>query len=54
VALALWASWCSRSQAIDIVAIEEYWELSVGEPDASSSAPQVSMVMSPSANVDAT
>jgi hypothetical protein len=30
------------------VAIEEHWELEVGQPDAGSSGPQVCMVMSPS------
>jgi hypothetical protein len=30
-----------------IMQIEEHWELSVGEPDAQLSAPQVTMVMSP-------
>jgi len=51
-ALALLAWWSGPSYAIDIVAIEEHWELSVGEPDASSSAPQVSMVMSHTGNLD--
>jgi hypothetical protein len=43
------------SYAVDvynIVAIEEHWELSVGEPDAASSAPQVCMVTSPTGNLD--
>jgi hypothetical protein len=31
----------------DVVLIEEHWELHVGGPDASRSAPQVSMIMSP-------
>jgi hypothetical protein len=34
------------------VAIEEHWELSVGEPDAASSAPQVCMVTSPTGHLD--
>ena len=32
---------------IDIVAVEEHWELNVGEPDSQRSAPQVTMVTSP-------
>jgi hypothetical protein len=42
----------NSAQAIEIVAVEEYWELSIGEPDAASSSPQVSMVMSPTGNLD--
>jgi hypothetical protein len=42
----------SSARAIEIVAVEEYWELSLGEPDAASSSPQVSMVMSPTGNLD--
>ncbi|MBX3431823.1 MAG: hypothetical protein KF847_00595 [Pirellulales bacterium] len=37
--------------AIDIVKIEEFWELKLGEPDGPSSAPQVAMVMSPTGDV---
>jgi hypothetical protein len=54
VPLAAWAivSWLSGSAyAIEVVAIEEHWELSVGQPDAESSSPQVSMVMSPTRNL---
>ena len=46
------ASWCGPSYAIDIVAIEEHWEVEVGEPDAESSGPQVCMVMSPTGTLD--
>jgi hypothetical protein len=46
-ALAALASWCAPSFAIEVVAIEEHWEVQVGEPDAESSGPQVCMVMSP-------
>ncbi|MCA9235376.1 MAG: hypothetical protein KDA44_07880 [Planctomycetales bacterium] len=35
-----------EARAIEIVQIEEFWELQVGEPDGLSSSPQVSMVMS--------
>lgn len=38
--------------AEDVVVIEEHWSLSVGGPDASRSAPQVGMVMSPSGGTD--
>jgi hypothetical protein len=51
-ALTLVAWWCGPSYAIDIVAIEEHWQLSVGEPDAGSSSPQVCMVMSPTGDLN--
>jgi hypothetical protein len=51
-ALALAAWWTGPAYAIDIVAIEEHWELVVGEPDAGSSGPQVCMVMSPSSDLN--
>jgi hypothetical protein len=50
-ALALIASWCGPVYAIDVVAVEEHWELTVGEPDASLSGPQVCMVMSPTGDL---
>jgi hypothetical protein len=51
-ALAVVASWCGPTFAIDIVAIEEHWEVEVGEPDPESSGPQVCMVMSPTGSLD--
>ena len=39
-------------QAIEIVKVEEFWELQVGEPDDNLSAPQVTMTMSPTASLD--
>lgn len=46
-------SWAANSSyAIEIVSIEEHWELRVGLPDAGSSSPQVSMVMSPTSSLD--
>ena len=51
-ALALAAAWCGPAYAIDIVAIEEHWELTVGEPDVSSSGPQICMMMSPTGGLD--
>jgi hypothetical protein len=38
--------------AIEIVAIDEYWELNVGEPDSQRSAPQITMVTSPVGSLD--
>ncbi|MFO0911927.1 MAG: hypothetical protein U0795_03140 [Pirellulales bacterium] len=35
-----------------IVKVEEDWELEVGEPSTASNAPQVTMVMTPFANID--
>jgi hypothetical protein len=40
------------AESTDVVWIEEHWELKVGEPDADRSAPQVTMVMSPTDNLD--
>jgi hypothetical protein len=36
----------------DVVMIEEHWELQLGQPDADRSAPQTTMVMSPSGDLD--
>lgn len=43
---ALFLSLAAEVRAIEIVEIEEHWELQVGEPDGPSSSPQVCMVMS--------
>jgi hypothetical protein len=51
-ALAMVAWLSSTGYAIEIVSIEEHWELSLGQPDAASSSPQVSMVMSPTGHLD--
>jgi hypothetical protein len=51
-ALAIVAWMTSPGFALEIVAIEEHWELSVGQPDTESSSPQVSMVMSPVGHLD--
>lgn len=53
-ALAAVAWMTSPGYAIDIVAIEEHWALSVGSPDVGSSSPQVCMVMSPTGHLDGT
>jgi len=50
--LACWALVPATATAIEIVAIEEHWELNVGEPDAQRSAPQVTMVTSPVGSLD--
>jgi hypothetical protein len=52
VALAVAAAWSGPIYALDVVAIEEHWEMTVGEPDASSSGPQVCMVTTPSGHLD--
>jgi hypothetical protein len=36
----------------DVVSVEEHWELQVGGPDIGRSAPQVGMVMSPTADLE--
>jgi len=53
-ALAAVAWMTSPGYAIDIVAVEEHWELSVGSPDAGSSSPQICMVMSPTGHLGGT
>ena len=50
-AFALVAWFSSAGYAFEIVAIEEHWELSLGQPDTGSSSPQVSMVMSPNGHL---
>lgn len=52
VVLALVAWMSSAGYAIEIVQIDEHWELYVGEPDEASSSPQVSMVTSPVGHLD--
>ncbi len=43
----------ASDDSIEIVKVEETWEMSVGEPNTSRNAPQVSMVMSPHENLEA-
>ncbi len=43
---------CSSVSATDVVLVEEHWELHVEGPDAARSAPQVTMVMSPTEDVE--
>lgn len=42
----------SSSHALEVVAIEEHWELKVGQPDGGVSGPQVTMIMSPTNDID--
>ena len=51
-ALAIVAWLSGSSFALEIVSIEEHWELNLGEPDSASSSPQVSMVMSPTGHLE--
>jgi hypothetical protein len=39
-------------QSSQVISIEEQWELQVSQPDSERSAPQITMVMSPTANLD--
>lgn len=41
----------SDLQAIEVVTVEEHWELQLGDPDADLSAPQVTMTMSPTSDL---
>jgi len=50
--IALLAFAGSNAQAADVVLIEEHWELHVGGPDTARSAPQVTMAMSPTDDVE--
>lgn len=43
-----------KAQAVDVVHVEEDWELVLGEPDANVAGPQVSCSMSPFANISDT
>jgi hypothetical protein len=52
LALAMVAWLSTTGYALEIVSIEEHWELNLGEPDAASSSPQVSMVMSPTGHLE--
>lgn len=45
------AAWAESPR---VVSVEEHWELQVGQPDANSSAPQTTMVMSPTGDLAGT
>ena len=40
------------AQSNRVVLVEEHWELRLGQPDSDRSAPQTTMVMSPTGNVE--
>jgi type V secretory pathway adhesin AidA len=42
----------ARADSPRVVSVEEHWELRLSEPDPDRSAPQITMVMSPTGNVD--
>jgi hypothetical protein len=44
-------AWAQSSTKV--VAIEEHWELQLGQPDADTSAPQITMVVSPDRDIEA-
>ena len=51
----VWAVlWCAATvaNAANVVTIEEHWELEIGQPEPTAAAPQVSMVMSPTGDLD--
>ena len=50
----LWSAAPALADSPKVVQIEEQWELVVGEPDTGLSAPQATMVMSPTGNLDST
>jgi hypothetical protein len=51
-AAVLFAAAPAWGQPNDVVMVEEHWELRLGQPDADRSAPQTTMVMSPTGNLD--
>jgi hypothetical protein len=50
----LWAAAPALADSSKVVQIEEQWELTIGAPDAGRSAPQATMAMSPTGNLDST
>ena len=52
--LAWIATSASTVRAVNIVSIEEHWELSVGRPTPDRSSPQASMVMAPGLDLNST
>jgi hypothetical protein len=41
-----------RAESAKVIAIEEHWELQLGQPDADTSAPQTTMVVSPDGDLE--
>jgi hypothetical protein len=52
--IVLWSAAPALADSPKVIQIEEQWELVVGEPDTGLSAPQATMVMSPTGNLDST
>ncbi|MEQ8209069.1 MAG: hypothetical protein RH917_04490 [Lacipirellulaceae bacterium] len=52
VAVVVFIGLTAQTQALEVVAIEEHWELKVGQPDGGVSGPQVTMIMSPTNDID--
>lgn len=42
----------SSAMAADVILVEEHWELTVGGPEVDKSSPQISLVMSPTPNLE--
>jgi hypothetical protein len=45
------ASFCAADEPIQVVKIIEHWELTLNAPDASTTAPQITLTVSPTANL---
>jgi hypothetical protein len=54
IALCSMGTGSARAADSDVIEIEEHWQLQVGGPDSSRSAPQVTMIMSPVENLAGT
>jgi hypothetical protein len=52
--MVLWTTAPALADLPKVVQVEEQWELSIGVPDTGRSAPQATMVMSPTGNLDST
>jgi hypothetical protein len=52
--IVLWTTVPALADSPKVVQVEEQWELSIGVPDTGLSAPQATMVMSPTGNLDST
>jgi hypothetical protein len=54
IAASVAASSPAVAQSTKVISVEEHWVLQVGEPDVDRSAPQTTMVMSPTADLSGT
>jgi len=52
--IVLWTAAPAVAESPKVVQVEEQWELTIGVPDTGRSAPQATMVMSPTGNLDST